>query len=532
MECVIAPMRQGLRVLFNLIETRCNRTFGEGNNPFYHLGDLGFHFFYILFATGVYLFFFYESTVEGSYDQLQYLSREQWYLGGVMRSLHRYAADAMALVMGLHLLREFALDRYRGARWFPWLTGTVAIWLLYASGIVGFWLVWDKMGQLVAVRTAEWLDWLPIFAEPMARNFLTNADVTDLLFRLLIVIHIGLPLFMLFLLLTHVKRISKARILPPRRLTAGTLAALLVLSAWQPTLSHARANLSEAPHMIDLDWFYMFLYPLMDVWSMGAVWALVGGITLLLFILPWLPPMRRRPAAVNLDYCSGCGFCAADCPYEAIAMRERSDGHPHFHQEAAVNAEYCVECGICAGACPSSNPFRHSTPLPFRRRQALRTGIDLTHKSVDWLRRSVQARIQDLSGSPGILIIGCDHGVDVEGICPAGMTALRLPCIGMLPPAFVEYALRNGADGVFLSGCGTGDCRDRFGNTWTEQRLQRMREPFLRHLVPLERIQVFWGPRIAASQCSRAIDTFRRRLMASDEKIKAGEESRATKKKG
>ena len=33
-----------------------------------------------------------------------------------MRSLHRYSSDAMVITMALHLLREFAQDRYRGPR--------------------------------------------------------------------------------------------------------------------------------------------------------------------------------------------------------------------------------------------------------------------------------------------------------------------------------------------------------------------------------------------------------------------------------
>jgi quinol-cytochrome oxidoreductase complex cytochrome b subunit len=40
-----------------------------------------------------------------------------------MRSLHRYASDGMVIVVILHVLREFSLDRLRGNRWFPWVTG-------------------------------------------------------------------------------------------------------------------------------------------------------------------------------------------------------------------------------------------------------------------------------------------------------------------------------------------------------------------------------------------------------------------------
>ncbi len=92
-----------------------------------------------------------------------------------MRSLHRYASDAMVVVVMLHLLREFAMDRMRGNRWFPWVTGMPLLWFLYACGITGYWLVWDQLAQYVAIATDGMARQHRIFAEPIARNFLDSA---------------------------------------------------------------------------------------------------------------------------------------------------------------------------------------------------------------------------------------------------------------------------------------------------------------------------------------------------------------------
>jgi len=93
-----------------------------------------------------------------------------------MRSLHRYASDALVIVVFLHILREFAMDRYRGARWFAWVSGMALLWLLYVSGISGYWVVWDKLAQYIAVGTTEWFDSLHIFGKPIARNFLHDTS--------------------------------------------------------------------------------------------------------------------------------------------------------------------------------------------------------------------------------------------------------------------------------------------------------------------------------------------------------------------
>ncbi len=475
------------------IEARFNAVFGE-YNPFYHLGDLGFFFFFIMFFSGVYLFLYYEPTVRGSYNQLQYLTRDQWYLGGIMRSLHRYAADAMVVVMALHMLRELVTGRFRGGRWFSWITGVPVLATVYLTGIVGFWMVWDKLGQFIAVRTSEWLDWLPVFASPMARNFLTNTGVTDPLFRLLMIMHIGLPLFLFIFLMLHIKRISRARILPPRALMLGTLSALVLLALVQPTVSQHRANLSVAPNILHLDWFYMFFYPLMQSWSMGAVWAALAAVTALLLVLPWLPGATVEPAAiVNLDYCSGCGLCADDCPYEAIAMQARSDGHPLFLQEASIITDNCVRCGICTGACPSSNPFRRIASEPLHRARALKSGIEMPNHNVEMLRRQVERSLAGDGKAGRILLVGCEHSADIETHAAADVALLRIPCIGMLPPAFIEHALRQGAAGVLLAGCRKGDCYHRFGDAWLRLRLNNERRPMLRRSVDRSRIGFCWA---------------------------------------
>ena len=145
-----------------------NNIFGNDLNPFYYLGALGFYFFWVIAVSGAYLYAFYRTGIELSYPSVEYLTNEQWYFGGIMRSLHRYAADALVVVMVLHMLREFVLGRFRGARWFAWITGVLLIWLIYASGINGYWMVWDKLAQYSTVATMEWFDWLPIFSEPMS----------------------------------------------------------------------------------------------------------------------------------------------------------------------------------------------------------------------------------------------------------------------------------------------------------------------------------------------------------------------------
>ncbi|MGQ0577998.1 MAG: cytochrome b N-terminal domain-containing protein [Betaproteobacteria bacterium] len=488
------------------VEAVFDRVFGARDNPLRHLGALGFYFFWVMVVSGIYLYAFYDTGVTDAYNSVERLTHDQWYLGGVMRSLHRYAADAFVLVMVLHLAKETVNARYRGFRWFSWLTGVPLLWLAYASGIGGYWLVWDEVAQFSATATAEWLDSLPLFGEPLARNFLTRAAVNDRFFSLLSFLHIGIPLLLLLAMWVHIQRVSFADVAPPRRLGWGTLAVLAALSVAKPAVSVVAADLATEPAQIALDWFYLFVHPLMYQSSPAITWVIAFSVTALLVAAPLLPQPKPAPVAqVSPPDCNGCGRCVADCPFAAVRLIPHSLKGT-YKMQAQVDAALCASCGICAGACPSSTPFRSAGELV--------SGIDMPRLPIDALRRQFNAGLAQLSGHARTVVIGCDCAADVSSVAAAGVLAISLPCIGNLPPAFIEFALRrgrqgDGADGVLITGCRQGDCAYRLGNEWTEQRLAGTREPHLRAHVPRHRAQIAWANSGEEMDLLRALATFR-----------------------
>ena len=492
------------RYAFERCESLFDAIFGVQHNPLYHLGALGWFFYWIVAVSGIYVYIFFDTGVQQAYASVEYLTNEQWYAGGVARSLHRYASDALIIVMLLHLLREFMMDRLRGPRWFSWVIGVAILWLVFACGITGYWIVWDKLAQYVAIASSEWLDSLPLFGQSIARNFLHDTTLSGRFFTLMVFIHIAVPLILLFVLWVHIQRITHANVNPPRTLAVGTLAALVVLSLVYPAQSQGPADLSRVTSNVGLDWFYMAGYPLLDVFSGLTMWAVVGIATLLLFILPWLPRQRVLPAVVDLENCNGCKRCALDCPFSAISMRPRTDDAP-FAQQAEVLTSKCVGCGICVGACP--------TATPFRRRSALIAGIELSGHPVMQMRAQVVEVSSALTETPRVLIFNCATGPDLAACNSSATAVLTLSCVGQLPPPFLDFIITRGyADGVFLTGCRGGDCYYRLGSLWTEQRIARVRDPYLRERVPRERVDMFWaGVDQSTALCSR-LEAFRQRL--------------------
>jgi CDP-4-dehydro-6-deoxyglucose reductase, E3 len=275
------------------VEGLFNLAFGERGNPLYYLGPISYYLMWVVVASGLYLYAFFETSVTGAYDSVEALTHGQRYVGGVLRSVHRYASDGVVITMLLHLVRHWTFDRYRGFRWFSWVSGVILLWLVYTAGINGYMLPWDRLAQFTVVATAEWLDWLPVFNGSLVRNFIFEENVNDRLFSLLSFIHIGVPLAVLAVLWVHTQRVPQARTAPPLPVAATLTVALVALSLVKPALSQARIDAASAGLALDFDWFYLPVYTLLYRWTPGEVWLLVGGGTALLFLLPWLPPRRK-----------------------------------------------------------------------------------------------------------------------------------------------------------------------------------------------------------------------------------------------
>jgi len=268
-----------------------------------------------------------------------------------------------------------------------------------------------------------------------------------------------------------------------------------------PALSQGPADLAKVPGTIGLDWFYLPAFPLIEnlpgpiTWSAAVVFMIIMGA------IPWMPPMKRaKPAVVNLANCNGCSRCAEDCPYTAITMQVRSDGLP-FAGEAVVDPDLCVSCGICAGACPTSTPFRRMSDLV--------PGIDLPDRSMAALRTDVDAEGARLTGPSRIMVFGCINAGTAGGVRSDSVGAVSLNCTGQLPPSFIDYVLsRNLADGVVVAGCSENACYNRFGSTWTTERLAGRRDPYLRARVPRDRVKTLWAGRLGGGALGKLLSAF------------------------
>ena len=77
----------------------------------------------------------------------------------------------------------------------------------------------------------------------------------------------------------------------------------------------------------------------------------------------------------------------------------------------------------------------------------------------------------------GFLCNWCSYaGADLAGTSrikyPPNIKIIRVMCTGRVEPAFILESIKNGADGVLISGCHFGECHYKSGNYKANRRIK------------------------------------------------------------
>lgn len=114
--------------------------------------------------------------------------------------------------------------------------------------------------------------------------------------------------------------------------------------------------------------------------------------------------------------------------------------------------------------------------------------------------------------NPEILVFCCNWcsyaGADLAGVSrfqyPPNMRIIRVMCSGRVDPAFVIKALKDGADGVLITGCHIGDCHYISGNEYAKERFERFHGIIIKQLgIDERRVRLEW---VSASEGRKFAD--------------------------
>jgi ferredoxin/cytochrome c2 len=437
-------------------------------NPLYHTGTITIFLLVVILLTGIYLTMFYPFGFTFSYQAVSAI--ESNLIGRIIRAMHRYASDAAVIFALLHGWRTFFQDRFRGPRWLAWITGVGMAVVVWAIGITGYWLIWDDRAQILNQSLFKILGNFKSGQAFIVDFMVGEAAGTGWVFMMIIIVlHLGLSALVGYFLWLHLKRMSRAKWLPPKYWMAISIFVLLLSAALFPVGMLPALNATQLPGASPIDLFYLFYLPTFLRGPQALFWSILLFIVGFSLALPWIMPRAKelKPVKVDLANCDGCTLCERDCPYLAIKMIPRTDGaRPKF--QADIDPNLCVSCGVCIGSCPDNALTFGDIPLNPLWKTTLTEVAEKKHvKVVFTCERHALHGIGDHFNDPNTYIV-------------------PLTCIAMANPNLAVQALEAGASDIQFIGCPPEDCANREGNLWLNERVTGERLPKLKpNFIPL-----------------------------------------------
>ena len=132
----------------------------DGLYPTFRLGWLSTFFFVFEIVTGLFLMVYYTPSPLAAYQNMLNIMGGVP-LGSLMRDLHKLGAEAMVVVVALHMLRTFLTGSYKKPRQFTWATGIVLLGVTLFLSFSGYLLPWDQLSLWAVTIGASMAEAVP-----------------------------------------------------------------------------------------------------------------------------------------------------------------------------------------------------------------------------------------------------------------------------------------------------------------------------------------------------------------------------------
>jgi quinol-cytochrome oxidoreductase complex cytochrome b subunit len=193
-----------------------------GIYPTFRLGWLSTFFVFFETITGALLMFWYTPAPELAYgNMLNILSNVP--LGQFIRDMHRLGAEAMVLIVALHMMRTWITGSYKKPRQFTWFTGVLLLVITGLLSFTGYLLPWDQLALWAVTIGASMAEATPVIGQQV--NLLVRGAPelgANGLLRFYLLHVLALPIFLfIFTGVHYYKVIIHGHSLPPQKENIG-----------------------------------------------------------------------------------------------------------------------------------------------------------------------------------------------------------------------------------------------------------------------------------------------------------------------
>mmetsp|Transcript_26411 Transcript_26411/g.66115 ORF Transcript_26411/g.66115 Transcript_26411/m.66115 type:complete len:216 (+) Transcript_26411:62-709(+) len=184
-------------------------------NIFYCLGGITLTCFIMQVASGFAMTFYYRPTVSDAFSSVEYIMTSV-NLGWLIRSVHRWSASMMVLMMILHSSRVYLTGGFKRPRELTWVTGVLLAVLTVSFGVTGYSLPWDQVGYWAVKIVTGVPDAVPVVGSSIVELLRGGVSVGQSTLTRFYSLHtFVLPLLTAVVMLMHFLMIRKQGISGP-----------------------------------------------------------------------------------------------------------------------------------------------------------------------------------------------------------------------------------------------------------------------------------------------------------------------------
>jgi ubiquinol-cytochrome c reductase cytochrome b subunit len=271
----------------------------------------------VQFITGIFLWMAYSPSSHTAWESVYYIQHEM--TGGwLLRGIHHFTAQAMNVLLVLHLMQVLIDGAYKAPRELNFWFGLLLLMLVLGLSLTGYLLPWDQKGFWATKVATNIMGITPVIGPQLQRLVLGGSEYGHHTLTRFFALHAGvLPGAIVMLLIVHIYLFRRHGLTAkqplrkpdakfwPDQVLKDAVACLAVLAAvlfliLRPRLFGmepgaelgAPADASEPYSAARPEWYFLFLFQFLKYFPGGTeIWGAIVIPTLLivfLFLMPLL----------------------------------------------------------------------------------------------------------------------------------------------------------------------------------------------------------------------------------------------------
>ena len=348
----------------------------------------------VQFITGIFLWMSYSPSSQTAWESVYYIQHEM--SGGwLLRGIHHFTADAMTVLLVLHLMQVVIDGAYKAPRELNFLFGLAMLFLVLGLSLTGYLLPWDQKGYWATKVATSIAAIFPGIGPEIQKLIIGGSEYGHHTLTRFFALHAGvLPAMIIVLLVGHIYLFRRFGLTAKEPLTRpdaafwpdqvlrdavaclAVLAAVLVL-----TLRHHGAELtapadpSENYAAARPEWYFMFLFQFLKYQEVlfgslpgnAEVWAafiVPGVLVLLVCAMPFLGRWRLGHR-FNVGFGFALILAVGLLTWRSFVDDRQNPGYVAAAKQAERDAERIAQLAQGPSGIPSSGALTllRSDPL-------------------------------------------------------------------------------------------------------------------------------------------------------------------------